>query len=116
MFAKIAPDRGEETTHEVEMAMGRVRFVWSSPSEPVELSFVIKDSEDNLIFKYDGSSADMPTGTFFIANNACGETNDIINLPSDLAAEIDGQDIKLNWSRTAWAGSKSRRRLRSKPE
>ena len=104
MFAKIAPDRGEETTHEVEMAMGRIRFVWSSPSEPVELSFVIKDSEDNLIFKYDGSSADMPIGTFFIANNACGETNDIINLPSDLAAEIDGQDIKLNWTGVAQPG------------
>ena len=104
MFAKIAPERGEETTQEIEMAMGRVRFVWSAPAEPVNLSFVIKDSEDKVIFKYDGSSADMPVGTFFIANNACGETCEIVNLPTDLAAEIDGQDIKLSWTGVAQPG------------
>ena len=98
MFAKISTDRGEESTYNVDMAMGRVRFVWSAPSVPVDLSFVIKDSEDNLIFNYEGSSADMPIGTFFIANNACGETNEIVNLPSNLVAETDGQDIKLTWT------------------
>jgi hypothetical protein len=104
MFTKIAPDRGEESTYEVEMAMGRVRFVWSAPAVPVDLSFVIKDSEDNVIFKYEGSSDNMPVGTFFIANNACGETSEIVNLPSDLAAEIDGQDIKLTWTGVAQQG------------
>jgi hypothetical protein len=104
MFAKITPDRGEESTYEVEMAMGRVRFVWSSPSEAVDLSFVIKDSGDNTIFKYEGSSDDMPIGTFFIANNACGETADIVNLPTDLIAETDGQDIKLSWTGVAQPG------------
>ena len=104
MFAKIAPDRGEESTYEVEMAMGRVRFVWSAPAAPVDLSFVIKDSEDNVIFKYEGSSDNMPVGTFFIANNACGETSEIVNLPSNLAAEIDGQDIKLTWTGVSQQG------------
>ena len=98
MFAKISADRGEESTYNVDMAMGRVRFVWSAPSEPVDLSFVIKNSEDNLIFHYEGSSANMPIGTFFIANNACGETHEIVNLPSNLVAETDGQDIKLTWT------------------
>lgn len=104
MFAKIAPERGEETTHEIDMAMGRVRFEWSAPSDSVDLSFVIKDSESNTIFKYEGSSADMPIGTFFIANNACGVTSEIVNLPSDLAAEIDGEDIKLSWTGVADPG------------
>ena len=104
MVAKIAPERGEETTHEIDMAMGRVRFEWSAPSDSVDLGFVIKDSESNTIFKYEGSSADMPIGTFFIANNACGETSEIVNLPSDLAAEIDGEDIKLSWTGVADPG------------
>ena len=98
MFSQITPDRGEESTYEVEMAMGRVRLVWSAPSETVDLSLVVKDSEDNVIFKYDGSSDGMPVGTFFIANNACGEIGEVIKLPTDLVAEIDGQDIILKWT------------------
>ena len=98
MFSQITPDRGEESTYEVEMAMGRVRLVWSAPSETVDLSFVVKDSEDNVIFKYDGSSDGMPVGTFFIANNACGEIGEVIKLPTDLVAEIDGPDIILKWT------------------
>ena len=98
MFSQITPDRGEESTYEVEMAMGRVRLVWSAPSDTVDLSFVVKDSEDNVIFKYAGSSDGMPVGTFFIANNACGEIGEVIKLPTDLEAEIDGQDIILKWT------------------
>ena len=98
MFSQITPDRGEESTYEVEMAMGRVRLVWSAPSETVDLSFVVKESEDNVIFKYAGSSDGMPVGTFFIANNACGEIGEVIKLPTDLVAEIDGQDIILKWT------------------
>ena len=98
MFSNITPDRGEESTYEVEMAMGRVRLVWSAPTEDVDISFVIKDSEGNVIFTYDGPSDVMPVGTFFIANNACGEIGDIIELPTDLVAEIDGQDITLTWT------------------
>jgi hypothetical protein len=98
MFSQITPDRGEESTYEVEMAMGRVRLVWSAPSDTVDLSFVVKDSEDNVIFKYAGSSDGMPVGTFFIANNACGEIGEVIKLPTDIEAEIDGQDIILKWT------------------
>ena len=104
MFSKIIPDRSEESTYEVEMAMGRVRFVWSAPTDTISLSFVIKDSEDNTIFKYEGLSVDMPVGTFFIANNACGEIGEIVNLPTDLVAETDGQDIKLSWTGVAQPG------------
>ena len=98
MFSQITPDRGEESTYEVEMAMGRVRLVWSAPSDTIDLSFVVKDSEDNVIFKYAGSSDGMPVGTFFIANNACGEIGEVIKLPTDLVAEIDGPDIILKWT------------------
>ena len=104
MFSKIIPDRSEETTYEVEMAMGRVRFVWSAPTNSIDLSFVIKDSEDNVIFNYDGPSDGMPEGTFFIANNACGETGEIVALPTDLDAEIDGEDVKLTWTGVAQPG------------
>ena len=104
MFAKITPDRGEESTYEVEMAMGRVRFAWSAPTLAVDLSFVIKDSEDNVIFKYEGSSDDMPVGIFFIANNACGEIGEIVALPTDLVAETDGDDIVLSWTGVAQPG------------
>ncbi len=104
MFSQITPDRGEESSYEVEMAMGRVRFVWSAPTDTTNLSFVIKDSEDNLIFKYDGPSDGMPVGTFFIANNACGEIGEIIELPTGLVAEIDGQDIILSWTDVAQHG------------
>ena len=104
MFSNISPDRGEESTFEVDMAMGRTRFVWTAPTDSINLGFVIRDSEGNTVFRYEGLSVDMPIGTFFIANNACGEGGDIIELPTDLVAEVDGLDIILRWNDVAEHG------------
>lgn len=98
LLAKIKADRSESTDYEVEMSQGLVRFVWTAPTDSINLTFSIKDSENKTVFAFDGVSADMPNGTFFIANNSCGASADIYEMPQDLTAETVGNDIVLNWT------------------
>lgn len=98
LLAKISSDRAESTDYEVEMSQGLVRFVWTAPADSVNLTFSIKDSENRTVFAFEGASADMPNGIFFIANNSCSLSTDVYEAPKDLTAETVGNDIVLNWT------------------
>ena len=98
LLAKISADRSESTDYEVEMSQGLVRFVWTAPTDSINLTFSIKDSENRTVFAFEGASADMPNGTFFIANNSCSFSADVYEAPKDLTAETVGNDIVLNWT------------------
>ena len=97
-LAKISADRSESTEYEVDMSQGLVRFVWTAPTDSINLSFNIKDSENRTVFAFEGASTDMPNGTFFIANNSCSASTEIFEAPKDLSAETIGNDIVLNWT------------------
>lgn len=98
ILAKVSADRSESTDYEVDMTQGLVRFVWTAPTDSINLSFNIKDSENRTIFAFEGPSTNMPNGTFFIANNSCSASTDIYEAPKDLTAETIGSDIVLNWT------------------
>ena len=98
LLARISADRSESTDYEVEMSQGLVRFVWTAPTDTINLSFSIKDSENRTVFAFEGASTEMPNGTFFIANNSCSASTDIFEAPKDLTAETVGTDIVLNWT------------------
>lgn len=104
ILAKIKSDRAESTDYEVDMSQGLVRFVWTTPTDSINLSFNIKDSENRTIFAFEGASTEMPNGTFFIANNSCSVSTDVFEAPKDLSAETIGTDIVLNWTGVSNSG------------
>ena len=77
--------------------VGTCSFGWTAPNNAVSnMSVIIKDSESNTVFTYQGSSTGLEEGTLLEVNNGCG--NDITySEPYGLSAEvIDGNAI-LTW-------------------
>ncbi|MBR4391266.1 MAG: C10 family peptidase [Bacteroidales bacterium] len=80
--------------------VGRVYFSWNTPTaEVANMNIVIKDSQNNQVYQYAGSSNDLPEGVFFEANNGCGNEPGI-GLPTNLLAlrdETNPNDILVSW-------------------
>lgn len=77
--------------------VGMNSFGWTAPSATVgNMSLVIKDSENNTVFTYQGSSNGMAEGIFYEVNNGCG--NEITyQSPYQLRAEKEGDNAVLTW-------------------
>lgn len=85
----------------VDMPLGMVSFGWSAPTygEAFNMSFSIKDSQNNVVYTYTGSSADMPSGVFFQTNNGCGSQVGT-NVPTNVIAVVDEENpnnIHVSW-------------------
>lgn len=85
----------------VEVPLGKVSFGWTGPTQgnPYEMSFTIKDSQNNNVYSYSGMSSDYPEGIFFETNNGCGN-NPLTNTPSNLFAIRDDENmnnINVSW-------------------
>ena len=79
------------------MPLGHVNILWRTPSQTIEkVAFEIKDSENNTVLAFEGSSTELSRGLFFIANNHCGgDLNH--NAPSNLMAIRNGNNVDLTW-------------------
>ena len=84
----------------IDVPLGRVMFGWSAPTGAAfNMAFTIKDSQNNSVYSYSGSSDDMPVGVFFEANNGCGNAAGT-EIPTNLVAVRDGDDaylIHVSW-------------------
>ena len=84
-----------------QMALGNNNLYWTAPASAVSnLSFKIKDSENQLVAEYDGPSSGIDAGLITTLNNSCGNENNCVapyNLVAVTSPDND-QDIKLNWS------------------
>lgn len=80
------------------MPVGMGSFGWSAPYYNVSnISIVIKDSESNTMFTYQGSSSNMNEGVFLEVNNGCG--HELVNQsPYQLRAEKENDNVVLTWS------------------
>ena len=78
--------------------VGTCSFGWTAPNNNVSnMSIVIKDSENNTMFTYQGGSANLNEGIFLNVNNGCG--NDITyQSPYQLRAEKEGDNAILTWA------------------
>ena len=77
--------------------VGTGSFGWTAPSYDVgHMSVVIKDSESNTVFTYQGNSSGMNQGVFLEFNNGCGNTPPA-DIPFGLRAEMDGSNVVLTW-------------------
>ena len=77
--------------------VGMNSFGWTAPSATVgNMSLVIKDSENNTVFTYQGSSNGMAEGIFYEVNNGCGNEM-TYQSPYQLRAEKEGDNAILTW-------------------
>ena len=89
---------GTQSVQWLTMPLGRLYFAWSAPEEAVQnMSFAIRDSDNNLLFSFSGSSDELTQGVFFESNNGCGNAL-TCGTPQNAVASDNGDDpILLNW-------------------
>lgn len=77
--------------------VGTGSFGWTTPNNTVSnMSIVIKDSESNTVFTYQGSSTGMEEGVFLEFNNGCGNAL-VPTAPYHLMAETEDGNVHLTW-------------------
>ncbi len=87
-------------TFDVPMPLGGPNsFAWSAPSanqEDYDISIVIKDANNQTVYEYDGSTADLAVGTMLTIENNCGNSGNC-EAPTNLHANKEGETIVLTW-------------------
>lgn len=96
-MTSVTMTNSSPTTFPIDITLGRVSFGWKNGSENVDLTFKIKDSANNTLYEYSGSSGDIPAGMLLTANNGCGNTAPTES-PRNLTSSSDGNDIILSWT------------------
>ncbi|MCR5014632.1 MAG: C10 family peptidase [Bacteroidales bacterium] len=92
-----------DDTFDVEVSQGWTTFLWTAPADSMNLGFDIIDGTGSTVFSYDGPSAMMPQGTFFEMVNTC-EGEGSLEHPSNLKANVEGEDVVLEWTGIADPG------------
>ena len=82
---------------EFALPLGQVSFGWTAPEETVsQISFVIKDADNQTIYSFSNSSDAMQEGIFISTNNTCG--GDLsCDTPDNLVATVTDEGILLTW-------------------
>ena len=85
-------------TQTVRLPLGHIDILWEKPSTNIDqMEFVIKNSNNYIEVGFSGSSTDMTSGLFYIANNKCEKIEADINGPKNLTASQSGNNITLSW-------------------
>ncbi|MBR4390734.1 MAG: thiol protease/hemagglutinin PrtT [Bacteroidales bacterium] len=85
------------TMFQPALPLGTLSFGWTAPEEAVDnMVFVIKDSDENALYSFSGSSDELASGIFLVTNNGCG--NDMnCDVPENVVASSDGGHILVTW-------------------
>ena len=85
------------STFNFPVPVGNVCFGWTAPNNNVSnMSLIIKDSEGNTAYTYQGNSSGMEEGVFYAVNNGCGNAL-VTTAPYHLMAEMSEGDAVLTW-------------------
>ena len=92
----------------VDIPLGNISFGWTAQTygNPFNLNFAIKDSQNNTVYSYSGSSTDMTEGVFYEGNNSCGNAIGD-GCPFNLVALVDDENpnnIHVSWDPIAAEG------------
>ena len=83
-----------------QMALGNNNLFWVEPNSAItNISFKIRDAENQLIYEYNGPSSDLEAGLLRTLNNSCGNENPC-ETPTNLKAIIDPDNdlnVILTW-------------------
>ena len=99
MFNKVTMTNSTPATLNVEVPFGHdVYFVWKKgASTDGNMSVKIKDENNNVVYEYSGSMADLAEGVIFKTKNN-GNGTPSAAVPSNINAEMVGDDIVVTWS------------------
>lgn len=85
----------------VDIPVGHVSFGWSAPTQTgsFNMAFAIKDSQNNEVYHYSGSSDEMVEAIFHEDNNGCGNTpgDDIVTNVVALVDNDNPNNINVSW-------------------
>ena len=77
--------------------LGNFSMGWTAPNNAVSnMTVIIKDSESNTVFTYQGNSNGLEEGILFTANNTCGNEQPYV-APSNLESEVVDGNVVLTW-------------------
>ena len=83
-----------------QMALGNNNLYWTAPNSNISnLSFKIRDAENQIIYQYEGPSSGLEPGLLRTLNNSCGNEN-VCEAPYNLKATVDPENdrnIILTW-------------------
>lgn len=100
-FTSLTTTSGTVQTIPVDMPLGKVSFGWSAPTfgNAFDIAFTIKNSQNQTVYSYDGSTSDMPAGIFFDINNDCGNET-ISGMVTNCVAIVDEENpnnVHVSW-------------------
>ena len=101
-IARVTANSSTPDVVQVSMPLGMVRLAWvpSEESLSFNITFNVKDSDNNSMYNYSGNINAMEAGVFYEGNNGCGASPDC-GTPSGLTATRDDDDetsIHLQWT------------------
>lgn len=83
-----------------QMALGNNNLYWTAPNSNItNLSFKIRDAENQIVYQYEGPSSDLEPGLLRTLNNSCGNEN-TCETPYNLKATLDPDNdlnVILSW-------------------
>lgn len=99
---RLTVDNATPANVNFDMPLGPYKAYWHAPSVSgsFTMNLIVKDSQNNTIYTYSGSSTDLEEGLLFEGNNNCGGSSDC-GCPTNLTAMQDPEDeqtIILQWT------------------
>ena len=96
-IAKVSLE-SSSSTRTIQLPFGFVKVCWTKSAQAVDqISFKVKDANGGCKIAFDGSTADLDNGLFFIINNNCNSVRENPAQPENLNATISGDDVLLTW-------------------
>ncbi len=101
-IAQVTTNTSSLQTINFDVPLGMVSFGWSAPTQDgnFPMTFIIKNSDNQTVYTYNGNSDDMTVGVFFTTNNGCGNAAPV-GVPSNLVAELDAENpnnVVVTWN------------------
>ena len=96
----LTTNSSSPTLQRFPMALGNNNLYWTEPNSAItNLSFKVKDPQNNVVYEYSGPSSELESGLLRTLNNTCGNEN-TCEAPYNLKATVDTLDMQtiiLTW-------------------
>lgn len=96
----LTTNQATATIQTFQMALGNNNLYWTAPNSNISnLSFKIRDAENQIVYQYEGPSSGLEAGILRTLNNSCGNEN-TCEAPYNLKATLDPENdrnIILTW-------------------
>ena len=83
-----------------QMALGNNNLYWTAPNSAINnISFKVKDTDNQIVYQYEGPSNGLEAGLLRTLNNSCGHEN-TCEAPYNLVATLDPENatnVILTW-------------------